>query len=93
LPGGRDEGLGVEKSSQPDGARPEGQGTGVGNGLGDALQLLDPQAEVVDPLDDGRVRWDLVQNPRLKKFNLQNYLRIACNLMYYTYGDHNPYFK
>jgi hypothetical protein len=76
LPGGRDEGLGVEKSSQPDGTRPEGQCTGVCNGLGDTLQLLDPQAEVVDPLDDGRVRWDLVQNPRLKKVQFVKLFKI-----------------
>ena len=84
LPGGRDEGLGVEKSSQPDGARPEGQGTGVGNGLGDALQLLDPQAEVVDPLDDGRVRWDLVQNPRLKTVQFTKLFKICMqsNVLY-----------
>ena len=64
---GRDEGLGIEEAAKPDGAGPEAEGSGGGHRLGDALKLLHPLTEVVDPLNDGRVRRNLVQNPRLQQ--------------------------
>ena len=61
----RYEGFRIEETSEPDSTRPQTESYGCSHRLGDALELLHTQAEVVDPLNDSRVRWDLVQNPGL----------------------------